>query len=159
MGRQLPAYVTVNRNDPIKAKSVVDTFLVASTDQVKVCQGMSQRTQMGQIDCFDRQLGSLNELIYREALVLNVEMKSASFALERLKARKILFSEVKQKVKFLFYLNFAFDFVDFCEIPAAFSFNEIVRVNEPFLIPVKDTRSPKANSSAIFAMSFFVSVV
>src|SRR4026207_519401 len=129
MGRQLPAYVTVNRDDPIKAKSVVDTFLVASTDQVKVCQGMSQRIQMRQVDCFDRQLGSLNELIYREAFVLNVEMESASFALERLQAREILLSEMKQKVKFLFYLNFAFDFVDFCEIPAAFGFNEIVRVN------------------------------
>jgi hypothetical protein len=129
MAWQLPAHIPVNGDNSIEPKTIIDALFVTSSNQVEVGQHVAQSRQMNRRHRLHEQFDAIKMPAYGKAFALDVEIEPAAFTLERLRARKILFSEVKQKIQLLLDLNFAFDLIDLCEVFSPFGFDLIVGID------------------------------
>src|ERR1051325_2828556 len=128
MRRQLAAHFAINGYDAVVSEAIVNSFFVASSDQMQIGQSVAESVQVRGIKRLNWQFRSLDVPSDGEAFSLKIQMKSATFRFKRLNTGKILSAQMKQKVDFLFCLNFAFDFVDFEKKFSALCFDQVVRV-------------------------------
>jgi hypothetical protein len=80
MRRHLPADVTINRCNSIEAKAIVNALFIAASNQVEICQSVTQGAQVHQGNIRDWVLYTLNKAAQREALSLEFKVESAAFA-------------------------------------------------------------------------------